>query len=111
MSKYHNVKSDGFDSKREREVYTHLMCLMHAEGFHDRVANVERQVRYTLIPAQRGEDGKVVERACSYMADFRVTYADGRIEVIDVKGMLTDVYKIKRKLMLYVHGIKIKEVK
>ena len=39
----------------------------------------------------------------TYTADFVVEYADGRVEVIDVKGMRTDVYKLKRKLLLSRH--------
>nr|DAL18325.1 MAG TPA_asm: Endonuclease [Caudoviricetes sp.] len=45
----------------------------------------------------------------TYLADF--VYEKGSQTIVeDVKGMKTDVYKIKRKLMLYFHGIKIKEV-
>jgi len=50
----------------------------------------------------------VVERACTYVADFSYT-ENGRRVVEDTKGMKTRDYIIKRKLMLYVHGIRIKE--
>ena len=53
---------------------------------------------------------KVAELAVKYIADFVVTYANGAQEVIDAKGMRTKDYVIKRKLMRFVHGIKIKEI-
>ena len=75
-----------------------------------RVVSIERQVRFCLIPAQRGADGKIIERKCDYLADFRVTRASGKVDVIDVKGYKTPEYIIKRKLMLHVHGIRVIEV-
>jgi len=61
-----------------------------------------------LIPAQY-ENGKCVFRAVNYYADF--TYWEkGRFVVEDVKGMKTDVYKLKAKLMYYRHHIKIREI-
>jgi hypothetical protein len=64
-----------------------------------------------LIPSQKDENGKVIERECSYKADF--VYFDieaNKTIVEDTKGFRTPEYKIKRKLMLYVHNIRIKEV-
>lgn len=72
-----------------------------------RVVEYERQKRYCLIAAANGE------RAVHYVADFVVTYADGRVEVVDVKSVITrrnPVYVIKRKLMAERLGIKIVEV-
>jgi len=73
-----------------------------------------------LIPAQREPDvigvkggvkkGKVIEKECSYIADFVYNDEDGDLIVEDTKGIKTKDYIIKRKLMLYVHGIKITEV-
>lgn len=63
-----------------------------------------------LIPSQR-IDGKVVERECSYIADFKYQDArTGEIVVEDTKGFKTKDYIIKRKLMLSVYQIKIKEI-
>lgn len=109
-NKYRNRKTNGYDSKHEAQFAEKLELLKYATNPSERVVKIEEQVRFELIPAQRGADGKVIERACCYIADFRVTFANGRVEVIDVKGMKTDVYKIKKKLMLKVHGIQIKEV-
>ena len=80
------------------------------------ISNLERQVRFDLLPAQYvtdKKDGKIktkcVERKCSYVADF-VYYQNGVRVVEDTKGYKTEAYRIKRKLMLYIHGIKIKEI-
>ena len=121
VSKYHakKVEVDGitFDSKKEYRRYLELKALEKA-GI---IKNLERQVKYTLIPAQREPDtigsrggvkkGKLIERECSYYADFVYTIKEtGETVVEDVKGMRTPEYKIKRKLMLFVHHIKIKEI-
>jgi hypothetical protein len=47
----------------------------------------------------------------SYFLDFQVQYGDGRIEYVDAKGVLTDVYRIKKKAVEAYYGIKITEVK
>ena len=102
-SKYGNRKltaPDGqkFDSVKEYHRWGCLRLLERAGAISD----LKRQVKYEMIPKQIGE------RACSYIADF--TYMqDGKLVVEDCKGMKTDVYKIKKKLMLWVHGIRIKE--
>lgn len=120
--KYKNRKIivDGikFDSKKEATRYKELKTLERAGIIHD----LQRQVKYVLIPAQYEESDeiyvkgknkrehkkKLIERECSYYADF-VYERCGEIVVEDTKGMRTAEYIIKRKLMLYVHNIKIKE--
>lgn len=107
MSKYHNrkVTRDGetFDSVKEYRRFCELRLLERAGA----VTDLQRQVKFELIPAQR-IDGKVVERACSYVADF-VYMENGQQVVEDAKGMRTQEYRLKRKLMLWVHGIRIRE--
>lgn len=110
IQKYRNkkIEFDGqvFDSKKEFNRYIYLKRLQE-EGT---ISGLERQVRYLLLPTQR-VDGKVVERECSYIADF--VYRDEKEErdvVEDTKGFKTEAYRIKRKLMLYIHGIRINEV-
>lgn len=49
-------------------------------------------------------------KICSYFADFSVQYHNGYVEYEDVKGVKTDVYKLKKKLVLAFHGITIKEI-
>ena len=118
MSKYRNKKivRDGmtFDSLKEYRRFCEL-CLLEKAG---KVTDLQRQVKFVLIPAQREPDtigkrggvkkGKLIEHECSYVADF-VYVQDGKTIVEDSKGFRTADYKIKRKLMMWVHGIKIKE--
>lgn len=107
-SKYHATKVkdlDGqtFDSKKEYRRWRDLQLLERAGMIKD----LRRQVKFVLIPAQR-ISGKVVERECSYYADF-VYESEGKTIVEDCKGFRTDTYKIKRKLMLQKYGIRILE--
>ena len=92
-----------FDSKKEANRYRELDLLERA----GKISNLDTQVKFELIPSQR-IDGKVVERAVNYVADF-VYMENGNKVVEDTKGFKTPEYIIKRKLMLYVHGIRIKE--
>lgn len=105
MAKYNNTKYKGYDSVREYRRAQELK-LLAKQGI---ISNLEEQVRYELIPSQRGKGMKVIERAVHYVADFQYI-RDGETIVEDSKGFRTPEYIIKRKLMLYVHGIKIKEV-
>lgn len=93
-----------FDSKKEAKRYGELVLLERA----GKITDLQRQVKFELIPSQR-IDGKVVERACTYVADF-VYIEDGKKVVEDTKGFKTKDYIIKRKLMLWVHGIQVKEI-
>ena len=112
MSKYHNRvlnTPDGrFDSVHEYSRWQELKLMQKAGEIYD----LQRQVPFVLIPTQKDElTGKVIERECKYIADF--TYRScktGRIVVEDAKGAKTEVYKLKKKIMLYRHGIRIKEV-
>lgn len=122
--KYNNkkIEVDGmtFDSKKEANRYKELSLLQKA----GEISGLQTQVRYVLIPSQRevseevytrGENkgkykpGKLLERECTYVADF-VYYKDGKVIVEDTKGFRTKEYIIKRKLMLYIHHIQIKEI-
>lgn len=108
QNKYKATKvktEDGtFDSKREYKRFCELKLLERAGVIHD----LKRQVTFELIPSQR-INGKVAERAVTYKADF--TYNEnGRYIVEDTKGMRTKDYIIKRKLMLFMKDIQIKEV-
>lgn len=97
-NKYKNHKTiyNGieFDSCKERDYYLQLLLLQRA-GVVDKI---DRQVKYILQAPFVYQGHK--ERAITYYADFKVYYTDGRIEVVDVKGYRTDVYKLKRKLLL-----------
>lgn len=111
MNKYHNtkVKRHGmtFDSKKEADRYDELLLMLRA-GL---INGLETQVPFTLIPNQRDGNGRVIERAVTYKADF-VYQEAGKMVVEDVKSPITRTpeYIIKRKLLLWKFGIKIKEV-
>lgn len=123
MNKYHNKKvttSDGIqhDSQKEARRWCELRLLERA----GKITDLQRQVEFELIPAQyetyeryskKGKklaDGmRLVERKCCYLADF-VYIENGEKVVEDTKGVKTKDYIIKRKLMLYVHHVRIKEV-
>jgi hypothetical protein len=109
-SKYGNRKTTlngvEFDSHKEAQRYAQLRLLERA----GRITNLRCQVKYILIPAQRDEKGKLLERECFYVADF--VYFDltlGREVVEDAKGYRTDTFKLKKKMMLWFHGIQITE--
>lgn len=123
-SKYGNRKTvvDGimFDSKKEANRFRELQLLERA----GKITALQRQVKYVLIPTQREfsneiykkgahqghfKPGKVLEKECSYIADFAYIQ-DGAYVVEDTKGVRTEAYKIKRKLMLERYGIQIREV-
>lgn len=93
-----------FDSAKEARRYGELVLLMRA----GQIADLRRQVKFQLLPPQR-VGGRLVERSCTYVADF-VYKENGETVVEDSKGFRTKDYIIKRKLMLYIHGIEIKEV-
>ena len=115
------VTIDGmtFDSKHEYQRWCELKLLVRAGKIHD----LHRQVRFELVPAQyetyerfseksgkRLTDGKrCVEKAVTYVADFVYNDKDGKQVVEDSKGMRLADYVIKRKLMLWMLGIKILE--
>lgn len=110
MNKYKNKKQKTafgmVDSKKEAK---RLKQLKFLEEVGD-ITDLKTQVPFELIPSQRGADGKVLERACSYRADFVYVDKNGVTHVEDTKGFRTKDYIIKRKLMLKVHGIRIEEV-
>lgn len=110
--------SDGltFDSKKEYYRYCELKMLLQK----GEISDLKMQVKYTLIPTQRETDtigkrggvvkGKVIEREVAYYADFVYIDKNGKTIVEDTKGMRTTDYIIKRKLMLFIHGIRIREL-
>lgn len=104
--KFRNIKTviDGikFASKKESKRYLDLE-LMQKDGL---ISELQLQEKFLLIPKQEGE------RACHYVCDF--SYIENGIRIIeDVKSVATKKlpgYILKRKMMLFFHGIKIREV-
>lgn len=121
-SKYHNSKvivdGESFDSIKEARRYQELK-LMQSAGM---INGLKRQVKFVLIPAQREPDttgkrggkkkGALIERECAYYADYAYYTKEGNYVVEDVKSEATktEQYKIKKKLMMYVHGIRVQEI-
>ncbi len=121
MNKYrnHKVYSDGmmFDSRKEARRYHELFMLQKSGKIRD----LQRQVPFLLLPDQREPDtigkrggihkGRIIERKVVYIADFCYFNCDsGEYTVEDTKGFKTEKYRLKKKLMLYFHGIRIKEI-
>ena len=122
-NKYHNKKvslgGEVFDSKKELRRYNELLLLQRA----GEISDLKRQVEYELIPnqyevkEQYSKSGKrlkdkraLLERRVCYVADFVYKTKDGETVVEDTKGIKTDKYILKRKMMLFFHGIRIKEI-
>ena len=98
-NKYKNKKTmvDGikFDSEMESHYYIYLKQLKEIGEVVDFVL----QPTY-LLQEGFNLNGKRI-RPITYKADFKVIYKDGHEEVIDVKGKITEEFKIKRKMLLY----------
>lgn len=119
-TKYHATKTtvNGivFDSKKEAKRYYELLKLQE----QGEISDLNRQVKFLLIPKQVEPDtigpkggitkGRVIEREVAYIADFTYRDVEGNLIVEDTKGVRTPEYVIKRKLMLQVHGIRVREI-
>lgn len=95
------VVIDGFkfDSQAEAKRYGELKLLWRA----GKITALVLQPRFPIVV-----NG---EKICTYVADFMYETDDGEKIIEDTKGFLTDVYVIKKKLMLAVHGVSIKETR
>ena len=122
-NKYHNKKvslgGEVFDSKKELRRYNELLLLQRA----GEISDLKRQVEYELLPNQyeikeqysksgkRLKDERVLlERRVCDVADCVCETRDGETVVEDTKGIKTDKYILKCKMMLFFHGIRIKEI-
>lgn len=107
--KYSNQRmtADGesFDSMAEHRHWLHL-CMLQQAG---KVSELRRQVVFELAPAVVIKGRK--RPPLRYVADFVYVDERGITVVADVKGAVTDAYRIKRHLMAAVHGIEIQEVR
>ena len=105
-NKYNAQKTGGYDSKKEYR----RACLLKALLRSGEIFDLREQVKYVLIPTQRDSSGNLIEKECSYYADFVYRDKGGNLVVEDTKGVRTSEYRLKKKLMLQVHGIQIKEI-
>ena len=99
-SKYHNKIAyyDGiaFDSIKERDYYADVLLPLKWAG---EIKSIDMQVSFVLQPPFKN-GGKTI-KGIKYVADFVITYPDGRKKVIDTKGYRTKEYQLKRKMLLY----------
>lgn len=107
QNKYHNQKviynGIKFDSQREKNYYIKLQLLQE----YNMIEDLKRQVKFELQPSYEINGKKI--RSINYIADF--TYREkGKLHVIDVKGVRTNEYKLKKKLFEYKYNIEIEEV-
>ena len=107
MNKYRNKKTEYkgmvFDSKKEFLRY----LVLEDKQNKGEIKNLKRQVPFILVPAFNLNKKRY--REMKYIADY-VYEENGKQVVEDVKGIRTDVYKLKKKLMAYIYQIEIKEV-
>lgn len=99
-SKYYAKREGKYASKKEARRAAELALLLKLGEIRD----LDEQVVYVLIPKDD------LGAAVTYRADFCYKDAFGFQIVEDVKGFKTPVYKLKRRLMFQVHGIKIVEI-
>ena len=85
-----------FDSRREAEIYLDLL----SQKQHGGIIRIGFQPSYTLLAGFKDNTGKN-QKPITYTADFFVTYADGHSEVIEVKGVKTRDYLLRKKLFLH----------
>ena len=85
-----------FDSKREAEIYLDLLSRKQ----HGEIIRIGLQPSYTLLEGFTDNQGNR-QKAITYTADFFVAYADGRNEVIEVKGVRTRDYLLRKKMFLH----------
>ncbi len=115
-AKYNNKKTGVYDSKAEARRGAELELLLHL----GEIIALKRQVVFILVPDQfetlppktpRSKPKQVlVERKSYYVADFTYFTTAGEYIVEDVKGVKTALYVLKRKLMLHIHSIRVREV-
>lgn len=108
QSKYKNKKIiyDGikFDSQKEKNYYIKLKVLEE----YGKIKDLKLQVKYELQPSFKFNDKTI--RSINYIADFVYYDVDqDKTIIVDAKGMKTEVYKIKKKMMMY-KGYEIEEV-
>lgn len=125
-NKYNANKTNGFASEKEAQRYQELRLLERA----GEIDNLRTQVKFVLIPAQREESnevftrgknkgkrkpGRLIEKEVSYYADFVYHDINTDREIVEdakgyKKGEAYKLFVVKRKLMLWRYGIRIREV-
>lgn len=99
-SKYKNIRVGQYASKKEA-AYAETLAMAARAGA---ITGLVEQPKFLLIPPQPGM------RPTHYTADFSYLDIDGVRHVVDAKGFKTEVYRLKKKLMRWVHQIEVEEV-
>ncbi|MEK4132010.1 DUF1064 domain-containing protein [Solibacillus sp. FSL W8-0474] len=84
-----------FDSMAEFEYYKILVQKQDAGIIRD----FELQPKFELLPAFESH-GKKFE-AITYTADFKIIHPNGKIEIIDIKGMEPRDFPLRKKMFNY----------
>lgn len=95
-----------FEDRRAAERYQELK-IEEAKG---KIQVLKTRVKFPLIPDQKDEQGKIVERRIDYLADFTYFTKRGEFVVEDTRGIRTPEDRLKKALMYYMHKIRITEV-
>lgn len=107
MSKYHSKKveyrGEIFDSKFELTFFIYLKELEN----QGKISNLERQVKYVLLPKQVDSKGKFLYHPIEYKSDFEYDDINNTHHTLDTKGILTPDFRLKQKLFYYVFKRKI----
>ena len=105
-TKYGNKKTEFkgeiYDSKKEANYALQLELLKNAKDKNSKVISWERQVPFLIVVNNI--------KICKYIADFKVKYANGSEEIVDVKGVRTSTYILKKKLVEALYPVKIIEI-
>lgn len=110
MTKYHSRPTNGYASKREAQVASDLQVLARTGA----IRNLREQVSFDLLPADKSLG---YSRPLRYIADFvydELLPDDFELKtqrvVADAKGFKTPVYKLKKRLMLQLLGVEVREL-
>lgn len=100
-SKYGNKRTEGYASKREYKVACDLKALQQA----GKISELEEQVWLELLPKLPPEYPKPL----CYVADF-IYVENGQRIIADAKGVRTEGYRIKKRILKQLLGLDIKEL-
>lgn len=114
MKKYRNkpkvLNGVKFDSQKEAKRYQELKLLERA----GKIKDLEIQPKFSLVKGVKFSNDKRAKPDLRYFADFAYTdMRTGERVVEDVKSVATKestVYKMKRHMMLAIHGIEVREI-
>lgn len=109
MNKYRNepctVGGEKYRSKRERDKHQELL-LMQKAGL---ISDLRREVPFVLAPPVKFTGDARAKPPLRYIADF-TAMRKGQFVVFDAKGVRTEAYRIKRHLVLHIHGVEVEEL-